>query len=400
MAAISFPAAVHAGPDFDAGVASFKKNDMNGALGHFDAAIRRNPNDTNALYYRAYALSRLGRTAEAKRDYAVLIKSYPGTPAGQNAAAAMGYLDPKYLRQLQGISPSASQAGISRSGSTSSAVSAMPSGSPTFGELVQAPAQSKVYFENMGASLLVDAYVNNRPCKMIFDSGAGVCTFGIDKAKELGIYVPPGGPTDVSHGVGGDGSVGTWKSTITLRVGQIEKKNFPVAILENSGLEPLLGQTFYREFNISVDNAAKSISFSKKTQTAGAQPYGSNSAPSGIPFRREGNHIVVKVLIDGRPIDCYLDTGAEVIALSEKHLKEIGLEVPDDATEGISVGVGGQQVDKIFNVRRISCGPIEKTDIPIHVGKTDIPHPLLGQAFFGSLRYEVDSVNNVIIMRY
>jgi clan AA aspartic protease (TIGR02281 family) len=395
----SCSAASAANTEFDLGAASYKNRDFKSASVHFDNALRRNPNDYNALYYKAACLTQLGKPTEAKYAYAVLIKSFPQTSAARNAEAAMAYLDPTYLRQLKGqsnVTGRASSSDTSGGGSTVS-MQSLSNATPSYGELVGSPAPATIYFENAGNNLLVQALINNRKVPMLFDSGAYGCTIGLEQVKELGLKPPEGPPTGRASGVGAGGTTGTWQMMVTIRVGTIEKKNFPLTVIENSNVPALLGQTFYREYIYSIDNAAKSIRF--KPKQAGGVASGSGEG-GGIPFTREGNHIIVNVSFNGKTIPCYLDTGASSTVLSIGHCRQIGLAIPDDAETTMSQGVAGISMNKTFPVSRVTCGPISKNDMLVSVTANPLPHPLLGQNFFGNLRYEVDDDNHVIRMRY
>src|SRR5277367_1384625 len=87
--------------EFDLGVSDFGKKDYKTALSHFDNAILLNPRDYNAIYYKAVVLTRLGMGQEAQKQYGVLIKYFPGTPAAKNAETALSVLNPRYLQILK-----------------------------------------------------------------------------------------------------------------------------------------------------------------------------------------------------------------------------------------------------------------------------------------------------------
>jgi predicted aspartyl protease len=393
--------ALAANPEFTLGVSSYKKRDYASANQHFDNALKQNRNDYNSLYYKALCLAQLGKTTEAKYIYAVLIKSFPSTDAARNAEAAMAYLDPTYLRQLRGQSAPAGS--TSSTASISSSLQSYgggggSSGGSAYGELVGSATPSTVYFENLGNNLLVQALINNRKVPMLFDSGAAGCTIGLEQMKELGLKPPEGPPTGRAGGVGDGHTTGTWQMNVSIKVGTIEKRNFPLMVIENSSVPALLGQTFFREYTYSIDNAAKSIRF--KPKQAGGTATARGNDGSGIPFTREGNHIIIDVAFNGKTIPCYLDTGAGETLLSIYHCKQIGLNIPEDAENSMSQGVAGISVNKTFPVSRVSCGPISKNDLTVSVTKNPLPHPLLGQNFFGNLRYEVDDENHLIRMRY
>ena len=111
--------------------------------------------------------------------------------------------------------------------------------------------------------ILVDAKVNGSPCKMIFDTGAGICMFTADQAAKVGMAPPPNAPTIPIMGVGG-GSTAQLGTVSTLRLGTLELKDIQCAIGGKSVAPyPLLGQTFFRDFHYSIDSVNKIIHLSK-----------------------------------------------------------------------------------------------------------------------------------------
>lgn len=111
--------------------------------------------------------------------------------------------------------------------------------------------------------IVVEAKLNGVPCKMIFDTGAGICFFTSEQAAKVGISPPPNAQVIPVQGVGG-GSSAQMGSIGTLRLGTLEVKDVPCAIGGKSVAPyPLLGQTFFREFQYSIDSANKVIHLSK-----------------------------------------------------------------------------------------------------------------------------------------
>lgn len=111
--------------------------------------------------------------------------------------------------------------------------------------------------------IVVEAKVNGAPCKMIFDTGAGICFFTSEQAAQVGVTVPANAPVIPVQGVGG-GSTAQMAAIGTIRLGTLEVKNVQCAIGGKSVAPyPLLGQTFFREFQYSIDSANKVIHLSK-----------------------------------------------------------------------------------------------------------------------------------------
>jgi clan AA aspartic protease (TIGR02281 family) len=383
--------------DTDAGMKCFQNKDYKGALAHFQKTLAISPTDYNSLYYSAVIYHQTGVLDKAKVHYAKLIQLYPQSDAGKNAAAALGYIDPAYLRRLQ------PQAGTVSSGSSRSP-SSQQRGADAYSDNSRLPNECQVYFEPRGNNMVIDAYVNNRPTKMIFDTGAETVVFGKNHLRELGIAPPQGEPTGLAMGVGAGGAQRTWSTRATIKVGQIERHNFPITIQDEMPTLPLLGQTFFKDFYYSIqkasgDTGSGSIRFKRKvTATASSTSTGKDS--QAVPFTRQGNEIVVSVDVNGRTMPMYFDTGAEHCVFSEEQLKQVGVQVPDDAQEGMSMGIAGATRTRSFSVNRMKLGPIEKTEVPVSVvDDYKMRYPLLGQTFFGDLRYEMDNDAHVLRIR-
>jgi predicted aspartyl protease len=402
--------------EFGAGVSAYGAKDYNGALNHFENAIKLNPYDCNAIYYKAVVLTQLGKGDQAQIQYAILIKNFSTTPAAKNAEAALAIINPRYLRQLkpQSATPAPASA-ASTVQPPSSAGESEQSMRNADTDVASLPKQSRIYFERDGKNLSIDASINGRPIKMLFDSGAENVALGKNHLAQLGIRPPETAPVGHAYGVGDSGAQQIWAMRVTLKVGDIERKNFPISVQEDMPTKPLLGQTFFKAFQVEVDNGAKTITFIKKEGNATA----SERDPNVIPFSREGNEIVVQVEVNGKTVPMYLDTGAEQIYFTAEQARSAGLEIPDDAQAGMTQGIAGKTAVKSFVVPRMKCGPIIKNDVMVVVAqpsaesdsdaastsghtkgrKEGLRHPLLGQEFFGDFRITVDSQANVIRMR-
>jgi len=384
--------------EFDLGVSDFGKKEYKTALSHFDNAIKANPRDCNAIYYKALVLTRLGMSQQAQMQYGVLVRSFPGTEAARNAEIALATLNPRYLQMLKPSNPGASDI-VQPAGTINGTAD---SGHLSDLDFASLPKRSRIYFENEGKHMLIDATINGRPLKMLFDSSAENVTFEKNQLAQLGIRPP-------ETATGGDAAAPQISAMrVTLKVGEIERRNFPITVQDELLTRPLLGQTFLKAFQYEVDNAAKTITFTKKDSTAKA----SANDPNSIPFKREGNEVVVQVEVNGRTIPMFLDTGVEQIYFTADQARAVGLEIPDDAMSGTTATATGKRPVKYFNVQRIKCGPVIKNDVRVlvlqptldadidpKVKKQDFRHPLLGQEFFGDFRITVDNDANVIRMR-
>ena len=356
------------GAAFDDGVKLLGQKNYKAAAVKFEQAVKGNPNDSNACYYRALTYQYLGDRAKAGTYYQQILQKFPYTTAAD------------YARQA--LTPAARPSRASRS-----------SGSHEFQSSFGAdPEQSKIYFTKQGKSLVVDADVNNRRIPVIFDTGAESCVFGINHLKQLGINPPSGPATGNASGVGSSEPVKTWQMNVDLKIGQIKRSNFPITVQAELPTDPLLGQSFFSGFEYTIDDSINTIVLAKK---GSARQSGSDS--NSVPFTHDGKELVVTVDVNGKKCDMYFDTGADGITFTREQARSVGLVVPDDAEQGSSMGIGGTTASVTFPVQRMRMGPIEKSDVPVSIieqGK--MPKPLLGQTFYGGWQYTIDNQNKVI----
>jgi clan AA aspartic protease (TIGR02281 family) len=241
----------------------------------------------------------------------------------------------------------------------------------------------------------LESSFNNRKHPIVFDTGASNTVLGKNHLAAMGI-APPAGPAD-DEMVGAGGSQKAWHMKLDVRVGGIERKNFPVVVQENMLSNPLLGLNFFQGYNYTIDSGAHSLDFSKKRAGVGSVYGASTRDPSVVPFKRERRHIIVTVDVNGRKTDMLFDTGAEGTSFTNKQLKDLGISVPPDAVDAVWAGIGGTTKEKHFPLRSIKLGPIEKRDLEIAaVENSEVPWPILGQNFFGNWQYTFDDQASVI----
>ncbi len=391
-----------ADPYYDSGLRFYQEKNYKMAAAYFSQAVRNNPYDANALYYQALMFQTLGDRSHAITNYARLVSQFADCRARSLAVNALMQLDPAYCRQLLKGSQSGSQFTGADGASNSHVVNLTPSSQSAPSDLAGLPNQSRVDFvtsPNDSSLLMVKGRLNGRDCSFIFDTGAGECCIGMNTLRDLNIPTPTGSPTVTVAGVGGSGIIPAWKANLTIQLGSITRQ-MPVLIVQDRS-EPLLGQTFFRDFAYSIDTNvgnknAGTITFTKRN--ASAIGIGQPTGRSNVKFELfGGQHIVVPVDVDGHPTKMIFDTGAAGIMFTRGQLNALHITIPDDAQQIRNQGVGGETSGVLFPIRRISMGPIDKFDIM--VGAVDgavVPYPLLGQTFFSDWKYTIDYDNKVI----
>jgi clan AA aspartic protease (TIGR02281 family) len=217
---------------------------------------------------------------------------------------------------------------------------------------------------------------------------------GANQMAEIGFERGAAGEKFTIGGVGDRKDIKGWKQTVQLALGPARYRDFSIDIQDNLEGEPLLGQDFLRNFDTDINPASGQVTFRKKGT---GRPDIATRGMIDIPFEDQGTHMVVTAKVNGKPYKFYFDTGADGVAFSMKDLKALGLEIPGDAQESYTTGVGGKTRTWFFPVNSISLGNIRKEGIQVGVVESaTMDHPLLGQSFFGDYRYKVDVPKHVI----
>ncbi len=238
---------------------------------------------------------------------------------------------------------------------------------------------------------MVKASINGHPIEMTFDTGASTTVVGLKHWMAMGFPRPSGAATGRSYGIGG--GVDQWTEEVEITVGKITK-HMPINIAEKLASDPLLGETFFGDFQYNIDNRAGYIHFFKKGHNSAASAIPYNSID--IPFHNAGNNMVVRGKVNGRDQDFFFDTGANGCHFSTMHLAALGIRIPSDAQMGYSIGVAGRSLTWMFPVDTIEVGDLKKTNFRISVSQDMVPYPLLGQSFFGDRKYVIDNDRKLI----
>jgi clan AA aspartic protease (TIGR02281 family) len=393
--AFTFSLPAHAAADaYTLGVKQFSAKTYPLAAANFKKAIAANPRNDSARYYYALSLHYNKDIAGAKKAYAELIRMAPDSNGAGYARAALLSLDPALLSTLPAstrvLQQQVSQMSASSAISSGTQMQSGQSGGRSSSSDTM-PDECRVYYTLEQNCFVIDAYVNGRPMKMIFDTGAAICAFGKNNFAAAGIDVPTGKPTGEVHGIGDGGAQSSWDTTVDLKVGTIERKRFPVKVQTQLGEYPLLGQTFFQDFTYTIDNGAHSIHFVKKRSRSGSIYADPSRDPNAVPFTRERNELAINIEVNGRPTKMYFDTGASVVTLTHEQCRSLGITIPEDAQVATVQGIAGSSRARVFNVTSIKVGGITKRDFPVWVPDSEMAGVgLLGQTFYNDCQYTID----------
>jgi predicted aspartyl protease len=419
---LSCGAAISQASPLERGTLFYQGHQYKEAITQFNAYLSQNgyhaPQSAQALYYRACCLYRMNYLKEAKKAYAQLITYYKQYPEAAMAGTMLQRIDPQQAKLLgaQTYSPPAATPGLSSTASRqmpgqspaagSTAATTGPPGSPSTAAstLAAAPAaasdnpshdsksepdniaglpdETKVYFKrNADGHMVVDGFVNDRPIKMIFDTGASA-HFGVNQLKPLGILIPTTAPTTHTRGWAGR-AIPAWKMPLNIRLGGITRKLTVTVQEEDFDLYPLIGQDFMHGYTAEVDDKGGCMLLRKKPRQDAAT---TTSSLFDIPCRHVGNRDFVRLEVGGRPCQVMIDTGSFTTILNAATASQLGIDTSDAPVRTL-VGVGGPV--SMYQVSLdLRLGPIRKQDFPVYVGGS--AGNAIGQDFLEGWRYTID----------
>jgi len=356
----------------------------------FEAVCQSPSADPNTLYYYALSLHQSGSFEKARRAYQRCAQQYPSSPAGRLASQALSAFQ----------TPGRVSSGSSMGGGTGIGGGYRGGGyGAAGGGNENLPESAKIYFKPDSANqMIVDAYVNNRPIKMLFDTGADGCAFGKNHLRELGMPMPTGKAAYKSQGVGDGGTQDTWEVPATVRVGIIERK-IMIGVQENLPGEPLLGQNFFNAFTYTIDKGSSSIQFNRKQRAIAGSSRGGGGAldRNSVPFEKFGNSIMVTAMVNGRSCKMIFDTGATGTVFAPGDIKALGIEIPPDAEPEVHQGIAGDTRGVGFEIQRMTLGPIDRPNFHISViNGMATGNPLIGRSFLGEWQYTIDNDARII----
>jgi predicted aspartyl protease len=366
--------------DYEQGLAAFKAGNFAEASQRFERCKSSGTASADAVYLSALTYERLGKYGLATANYLAVCRSFPGTQAAHLAGLALKR-------------PSFAQA---------AAVISNDVRSPALDTF---PRETWVPFKRVRNSLVVEGSINGRTIPMIFDTGASSCTVTLQQLKSIGIEPPKGKPTGYAGGVGSSHRIPAWTILADMKLGKIERRQFPLTVIDSEIGMPLLGETFYRDLEYSIDAASSAISFKTKNSTsilratsakAGVTVGADGKYVYNVPFIMEGKSIIVTAKVDGQPLQMIFDTGADISMFTNKQVQDMGIHVQPTGRNIHVGGISGRTEAPICVVKAVQLGPIDKALVCVVTDNAAMPRPLLGQEYFKEYPYSIDHANGVI----
>jgi clan AA aspartic protease (TIGR02281 family) len=186
-----------------------------------------------------------------------------------------------------------------------------------------------------------------------------------------------------------------------------------------SRLAPVFGQEFYRwtDENGAVhftdnlyaipekyrDAAQKRVAPASRTPASPStaeKPSDGGGSPSDtivIPFKREGNLIIVEGAVNSAPVRFIFDTGAELTVLPSSFAARLGVT----ARNGIFITVGGigGSVDVPLIEADVAVGDAEVKDLEATLNDTPVAETgLLGANFLSDYKVDIRYATNQILL--
>jgi predicted aspartyl protease len=365
---------------FERGVAEYQLKHYAEAANLLDAANAEGSAGPDSFYYAALAHEQLKHFKMAGRLYQTVIEQFPNSPASVLAKNAIKR--PEFLEMLSPFSSNSRKASLD-----------------------SLPRETYISFHDRNGALLIDGAINERPIKMIFDTGAAACCCSVHNLEQLGIECPAGKPDLFIAGVGSKDKIPGWKMLVTLSVGRIVRQKFPIFVSTVDLPAPLLGQNFFRDFQYTIDKNAQTISFKRVDRdqaTSTAMPTktvvtvnSSGKYEYAVPFNMDGQAVIVVAKINGRDCPVQFDTGASICMFSTNQIDAVGGAKATGRHISVT-GAGGMTVCQLFELSSLQLGPITKPVIVAVSDQSRMKYPLLGQNFFKDLQYTIDYTNHVI----
>ncbi|MBS1989868.1 MAG: aspartyl protease family protein [Cyanobacteria bacterium SZAS LIN-3] len=382
-------------------IALYNTRDYRGAAQLLEDYLATNNRDPYAAYYAALANQQTGNSNKARMYYRLVYSLAPTSQIGIYSRNILLKLDPDFAAAMakkpaaEGI-PSTEQA-------LAKAIVDLPSAEDQIVLDRSVPAECRIPFKKSWNGVNLDGFINGRPMRMKFDTGAPDVVVGKNHLEPLGIALPTGKPDGETGGSASADKVPFWMMKATVKVGPIERRDLPIMVMEHDHSEPLLGQTFFKCYDCSIDESSGQINFRQK---ALASNQGVSGAAVSVPFefREAGNRIIVQAEINGKQFPMIFDTGNTANAcsfMSVKQAEKAGIKVPPDATITTHYGVNGAGTARAFQINRLRLGPIDRKDVWISVN-TDVKDaegieaPLLGQPFWEGYEYTIDRKKKLI----
>lgn len=110
-------------------------------------------------------------------------------------------------------------------------------------------------------------------------------------------------------------------------------------------------------------------------------------------------HMNVQATINGRPINCWFDTGAPGLFFSMNQLKQLGIATPSTPPDTYVSGWAGRKIPAWNMSLTIKLGNMSRTlNAKVQAGDYDL-QPLIGYSFVQGYEYQIDQAGRCVYMK-
>lgn len=169
------------------------------------------------------------------------------------------------------------------------------------------------------AAMLVSVRVQGVPEKMLLDTGGLFSQLSQDVVKQLNLDERDSEITliDVAGNPFGKKTRVSKFEFGRMAAGPVEFQVAPPGF-PGDGIAGIFAPNLFLRDDIDLDFADRKMNYFSPDHCEGQIQYWPAPAVAAVPFRMIENHIQVKVIVDGKPLDAIIDTGASRTAMSQE----------------------------------------------------------------------------------
>ena len=192
----------------------------------------------------------------------------------------------------------------------------------------------------------VDARLDEKPARLIVDTGMNLTALGPPSAKRLGLREDH---TRFIPASGAGGRMDSWVALPeTLQLGGHTFDAQPIyvafgqiAAIKNGSVDGVFGTDMLSQFDVDFDPAHETVTFYKPRRCPhGPPPFAgpSTTLPTSSAL---GNRIAIPIQIDGVPMSALLDTGAPVTFVNMRRMNLKPADLADDRLDPAKPHISG-----------------------------------------------------------
>lgn len=395
------------------GIQQYKQGKYADAMQSLGAFASKDTSATRATayYYIACCLYQTGRMEDAKRYFDSVARAYPKSPEASMAQAMLtriaGSASPGQAAATATATASAGGGGggggpfnSKMMPATGAQSSARPAPEPADdeddnrrdpryeAEYAALPQSARIPFtRGENGHMQVTVWVNGRPIPCWFDTGASA-HFGLNHLRTVGLSVPANARKSKTYGWAGK-EVPIWFFDADLKIGDM-KRRVPISVEENMTLPPLVGQEFLKELRYEIDDKGGIMTLTKTRSSAKDNNFNSLY---DVPCIHMNGDDLVPLEVEGKKTVAFIDTGASSTILHPSTLKQLRIEVPEDAPVVSIMGVGGSTRMYVMELD-LAIGPIRRQNFRCLIGGA--AGNAIGQDFMQGWRFTVDQQRHLL----